>query len=326
MKKLSLMGKKEKKVWYESTDSSSTIHALSTANIPKKREPTKQGLRRINMLEKLFMRNITDLMATGDISEELLGKGIQITKVKVAQDFKMVNVMWVASGKIENDMEIEKTLKRTAGLLKHELSQLRVMGVVPFINFVKDKKATRVNEVEELLKIADYPEDHKPIMMADRLREDLELRSTLSPEVVKKIKALEAIEDEELDENPLPEMQHNVFGLNQADILKKISREKDKVRAAWEVYEGKSSCINVGQNVENLKLQSAEAEEMLRSKFKKYLESKDFNKTDRKRFKLNSINSYETAQFEDVGDEDIDFRDEDYLDEFEDDFSTTEKQ
>jgi ribosome-binding factor A len=54
----------------------------------------------------------------------------------VAPDFNKVNVFWLARGTESDDM-VEKILKRSAGQLHHELSELRVMGVVPHIEFVK---------------------------------------------------------------------------------------------------------------------------------------------------------------------------------------------
>jgi hypothetical protein len=54
----------------------------------------------------------------------------------VAPDFQKVNVFWLARG-TENDAEVERILKRSAGKLHHELSELRVMGAVPYIEFVK---------------------------------------------------------------------------------------------------------------------------------------------------------------------------------------------
>lgn len=54
----------------------------------------------------------------------------------MAPDFNKVNVFWLARG-TENDETVENILKRTAGQLRHELSELRVMGVVPHIEFVK---------------------------------------------------------------------------------------------------------------------------------------------------------------------------------------------
>lgn len=45
------------------------------------REPGKQGMQRLAMLNKLFMKNITDLMSTGTVAMGIVGRGIEISKV-----------------------------------------------------------------------------------------------------------------------------------------------------------------------------------------------------------------------------------------------------
>ena len=54
----------------------------------------------------------------------------------MAPDFNIVNVFWIARG-TENDAVVERILKKSAGQLRHELTELHVMGVVPHIDFVK---------------------------------------------------------------------------------------------------------------------------------------------------------------------------------------------
>lgn len=39
--------------------------------------------KRINVLNKLFMKNITDLMATGEYAHEFVGRGIEISRVRL---------------------------------------------------------------------------------------------------------------------------------------------------------------------------------------------------------------------------------------------------
>lgn len=51
-------------------------------------------------------------------------------------DYKLLKVYWLARG-TTNDELVDKILQNNAGLLRHELSQLRLMGVVPIIEFVK---------------------------------------------------------------------------------------------------------------------------------------------------------------------------------------------
>lgn len=57
-------------------------------------------------------------------------------QVMVTPDFKGVNVFWIAKG-TESDEDLEHLFTKNAGALRHELSSLRVMGVVPKINFIK---------------------------------------------------------------------------------------------------------------------------------------------------------------------------------------------
>lgn len=54
----------------------------------------------------------------------------------VTPDFKGINVFWIAKGTKDDDI-LEALLMKNAGSLRHELSQLKVMGVVPKINFVR---------------------------------------------------------------------------------------------------------------------------------------------------------------------------------------------
>jgi ribosome-binding factor A len=92
--------------------------------------------RRVSVLNKLFMKHITDLLSTGEYSSEFSGYGIEINRVQISPDYMALNVFWVARN-AQNDEIVEKLLKKNAGFLRHELSSLRVMGVVPIIQFVK---------------------------------------------------------------------------------------------------------------------------------------------------------------------------------------------
>lgn len=47
-------------------------------------------------------------------------------------------MFWVCKGNT-SDVKTEAVLNRIAGALRHELSTLRVMGQVPYIEFVKGK-------------------------------------------------------------------------------------------------------------------------------------------------------------------------------------------
>lgn len=56
--------------------------------------------------------------------------------MQVTPDFNFINVYWIAQGD-KMDEEIEKLLHANSGLLRHELSQLKVIGIVPMVKFLK---------------------------------------------------------------------------------------------------------------------------------------------------------------------------------------------
>lgn len=54
----------------------------STQSLTKtKFEPTKRATRRIAVLNKLFMKNVTDLMSSSPFAAKAIGNGIEISKV-----------------------------------------------------------------------------------------------------------------------------------------------------------------------------------------------------------------------------------------------------
>lgn len=205
---------KGKRVWHTSSDPGlnqfSNVKAISNPMGVK-----KHISRRTTVLNKLFMKNITDLMATGEISEEVLGKGVQISRVKVAPDFLIVNVYWLAKGS-EDDLELDSLLKKCSGRLRHELSQLRVMGEVPRINFVKDVEFAKYVEVERLLKGADFG--------------------------LETIEHKELLENEIIQEEPVlvPEMRHDVLGLDHGAVLGRIQEKLKITKTAWQEFEARN--------------------------------------------------------------------------------------
>lgn len=185
------------------------------------------------------MRHITDLMATGNSSAEFLGRGLEINRVCVTPDFKGVNVFWIAKG-TENDEALEMLLKKNAGQLRHELSQLRVMGVVPQIHFVKgehrhceilsvisirfsDREFAKLMEVDLRLARADFGEDYVPVEPSYKLKSQLCLNAPLSQHVKEKIESIEK-DATDFHEPPLPPMRMDVLGLNHAVIMHRIQQ------------------------------------------------------------------------------------------------------
>lgn len=214
LRKLVVGKDKAKRRWYQDRDGEmpKLQTAVSLSN------PSRQGKnapRRVHVLNKLFMKHITDLLSTGEASEAILGRGLEVTHVKVAADFNYVNVFWRSKGSLQNDEEMETILRKASGNIRHELSQLRLMGEVPRVNFVRDRHSYA--DVQDLLDRADYGDDFEPSNWA-------QLRQDLAPDGL------------QLADRVLPEMRHDVLGLNQAVIMNGIKRTMSKTKQAWEQY------------------------------------------------------------------------------------------
>lgn len=148
------------------------------------------------------------------------------SKVKVAPDFNKVNVFWVARG-TENDVVVERILKKSAGQLRQELTELHVMGVVPHIDFVKDKKFAKAAEVDRILATADFGEDYVPIDAGHQLNSEFTLHTSLPPKVKSCIEELE----NGIPEPPLPPMRMDVLGLKHDEVMNKIKMSMKKSQA-----------------------------------------------------------------------------------------------
>ncbi|KNC26539.1 hypothetical protein FF38_04159 [Lucilia cuprina] len=245
-----------KKRWFPSTESSqpggNSVMFKQSQFGKKPNGGGKNATRRMTVLNKLFMKHVTDLMATGEISETILGKGLQVSRVKISQDFAYVNVFWLSTGEPGKDALLEHELQRCSGLLRHELSQLGLMGVVPRIKFVKDKLYTNMNQVEALLRNMDFGAEEEDD--DNEGKEDIDYLNKHAAETMKqefygavnvenKPKVVEIKEEHqenlvhlpEIDAN-VPEMRHDVLGLDHKGIMLKILTKMRKSKQAWDQH------------------------------------------------------------------------------------------
>ncbi|XP_033214997.1 uncharacterized protein LOC117171624 isoform X2 [Belonocnema kinseyi] len=191
--------------------------------------------RRTEVLNKLFMKHITDLMATGEVAPQLLGRGIDISHVSVTSDFKHLNVFWHSKNHKTGDESTESVLRRCGGHLQHELSQLRVIGVVPTIRFVKNKHLSVVNAVENRLSSIDFGEEFIPsthIIKSDEPVIFTKLSSVTKSEIID-LNITNRSEDKVLGVN-LPEMRHDVFGLDRYTMIKKVQTSVSKIQVSMQ--------------------------------------------------------------------------------------------
>ncbi|XP_026763310.1 putative ribosome-binding factor A, mitochondrial [Galleria mellonella] len=236
-----MVNPKNKKQYYPLLPMESSIMPSIKSLTKTQREPGKQGVRRVAMLNKIFMKQITDIMSTGTVSMDIVGRGIEISKVQITPDLQTVNVYWVCKGDSTDD-ETESTLKKIAGVLRHELSTLRVMGEVPYIVFVKDKQEALITDLDRRLAIADYGEDYQTTELGHLLKTEFTLDTKLSPEMKAKIKQLE--DESPLSQEPIPEMTHNVYGLDHAKIMSRLLATRKRSKDAWSNLDSDNAIIS----------------------------------------------------------------------------------
>lgn len=225
-----MVNPKNKRQWHPTQQFFENTLPTVKSLTAQKHEPGKRGMRRTAMLNKMFMKYITDLISTGTSALDVVGRGIEISRVNVTPDMNTVNVFWVCKG-TASDAENEKILNKVAGGLRRELSTLRVMGEVPYIMFVKDKQEAHLVDLDRRLAMADYGEDYVPTDYGQLLKSEFTLNTKLSPELKAKIKQLE--DDLPVFEDPLPEMTHSIFGLDHAKIMSRLLAARKKSHDAW---------------------------------------------------------------------------------------------
>ncbi|XP_035900479.1 putative ribosome-binding factor A, mitochondrial [Anopheles stephensi] len=203
---------KKKRYYDETNDRGPKL--MPTKSLASSNRQGKESNRRIAVLNKLFMKNITDLMATGSFASDLYGYGIQISRVRVAPDFREASIYWFSTN-LNKDVKIDGILRPLSSRLRHELSQLRLMGEVPQLTFVQDKRYYVESLLNSLLKQADYGEDG----VADE-QEQLDLQ--------------QGCEEQRLRE---PDMKHDILGLDHAQIMNRIRQSVDKTNKAWKVHQ-----------------------------------------------------------------------------------------
>lgn len=220
----------------------------------------RTNTRRMNVLNKLFMEQISGLLATGEISDEILGKGLQISRVRISHDFRQLSVYWSTTKPNIADSVLEKELQRCSGLLRHELSRLCLMGRVPRITFIKDTLQANLFHVDELLRRLnldgnktaetnenmldedteqqDFPDHSHPSLKEYfyGLRQSMDTTEQDRSQMDLSAEAQDERGEETFSSNWPPPMRHDVFGLDHKGIMLKILRKMRKSTQAWEQY------------------------------------------------------------------------------------------
>ncbi|XP_058059113.1 putative ribosome-binding factor A, mitochondrial [Anopheles bellator] len=215
---------KRKHYYDETSDRGPKLMSVSTVASTKRQG--KESNRRVTVLNKLFMKNITDLMATGSFAGDLYGYGLQVSHVRVAPDFREASIYWFSTS-LNRDVKLENILKPLSSRLRHELSQLRLMGEVPHLKFVQDKRHYVETVLNSLLKEADF---------GDTEAEENDHLTSQDDDATGQRDA-----EERLCE---PEMRHDILGLDHLQIMGRIRQAVDKSNKAWQTHEEAQRKLN----------------------------------------------------------------------------------
>lgn len=216
-----LMSGKKRPTW-KWNDSPSAMTPKDIFN-SKKSSPAKVTSRRVIVLNKMFMRHVSELIATGQHGQELIGLGLEITNVLVCQRYHGLNIFWTATG--TNDLDyVEEKLESMSKRLRHELTQMQLMGNIPHIKFVRDKQLSYFAELDGRLAIADFGPDHEESDSKSELKKDFRIELAPSTDL-KEINST------------LPPMRHDVLGLDRSLIIGRIKQHMTRSKQAWKTYE-----------------------------------------------------------------------------------------
>lgn len=155
--------KTKKKFWYDSpilgtqfVKKPNSILGLMKVQKKQRREDSI----RMQTLNSVLYKALTDLLSTPEISDDVYNLNLELSKVSLAVDFSVCRAYWITSGNTEKDNQVEKVLLRYAPHFRHLLLTRQVLGNVPPVVFVRDRKNAMIQEVDRLLSIADFGEDY----------------------------------------------------------------------------------------------------------------------------------------------------------------------
>uniref|UniRef100_A0A8C4QKL8 Ribosome-binding factor A, mitochondrial n=1 Tax=Eptatretus burgeri TaxID=7764 RepID=A0A8C4QKL8_EPTBU len=109
--------------------------------------------RRLRILNAILLQSVSDLLTTPEVSQELYDLQLNIDAVRLSADFSVCHLYWHGQGNQDEDAHIESVLQLNSGRLRYLLQTYHVMGKIPPLVFLKDKKYAATTEVEHWLSI-----------------------------------------------------------------------------------------------------------------------------------------------------------------------------
>ncbi|GIX86031.1 uncharacterized protein CEXT_327571, partial [Caerostris extrusa] len=201
--------------------------------------------KRQSVLNSLFIRNISDVLSTGDVAPEVLGHGIEITCVKVSPCCKILNVYWqIPVGKFSDHENIATVLNMNAHKIRAELISRNVMGRVPQIFFVRDTTNSYLAAFEKALEEVEkeiiddknpgvVPDDSfyskkKIFVFKNSKQENRKENSVQTSESVADTYPTKNANVKSIAPMRPSDMKSDVFGLKHDTLMKKVHALKNK--------------------------------------------------------------------------------------------------
>lgn len=189
--------------------------------------PNPHVLRRVTVLNKVYMDHVLQILNTCAVYAETVGDPVEISHVNITNDFKILNIYWFVELAKHSQIDIiERKLHVYAKELRHQLCQLRVIGRVPIVQFVKNKSVAAINEIEKLLAIADYGEDYERTSVF--LNNENLVTYTAEKRNTEDKNQLDLENSKDTFSITLPAMRHDVLGLDHAKIMNRIQAVVNK--------------------------------------------------------------------------------------------------
>ncbi|GBN12130.1 hypothetical protein AVEN_137901-1 [Araneus ventricosus] len=193
--------------------------------------------RRQNVLNALFIRNITDVLSTGDTIPEIIGSGIEITGVKISPCCRILNVYWqIPQSSFASEEIIATSLNGQAHRIRAELISRNVMGRVPQIFFIRDTTNAYIAAFEKALQeVESEMKGDSGVVPDDSFmskKKKLYKFADSKQEKEPKEKVTESVKETPAKPAAAPtrpiDMRADVFGLNHDQMMSKVNALKTK--------------------------------------------------------------------------------------------------
>ncbi|KAL6489290.1 hypothetical protein MHYP_G00030310 [Metynnis hypsauchen] len=153
---MKMLFKKKKKRWYDTPQLRQPLPTAQSGFLTPVKKKNQEDSQRVRTLNIIIYKAVSDLLASHEVNAEIPSYSVEITKVSFTADFSSCRIYWKTSLSAEGDNQIQHALDRSAPRIRYLLMSLQILSNVPPLVFVRDKKYAALQEVENLLEIADY--------------------------------------------------------------------------------------------------------------------------------------------------------------------------